>query len=134
MNYTIRHEDQITPAFEYAKRLLKETGKPIVIIVSKKKRKRSINQNSYYWLILKLIGENLGYFAEEMHSVFAIMFLKKIITLGTHSIESYKSTTKLSTGQFEDYLSKIRIFASSELGIIVPLPNECLDDEEQFNY
>jgi len=132
MKYTIRHKEQITPPFEYAKRLLQETTKPIIITVSKQKRQRSINQNAYYWLILKLIGENLGYFAEEMHSVFAIMFLKKIITLGIHSIESYRSTTKLSTVEFEEYLQNIRIFCSSELEIFIPLPNEILDEEDNY--
>ena len=81
---------------------------------------------------MKLIGEDLGYFAEEMHTVFAIMFLKKIINLGTHSIESYRSTTKLTTVEFEEYLQNIRIFASSELGIFVPLPNEVIDDRENY--
>ena len=132
MNYTIIRESQLSAPFDYAKRLLSEIKKPIQIIVVRKKKQRSLNQNAYYWLTMKLIGEDLGYFAEEMHTVFAIMFLKKIINLGTHSIESYRSTTKLTTVEFEEYLQNIRIFASSELGIFVPLPNEVIDDRENY--
>ena len=129
MDYTITRESQLSAPFDYAKRLLSEIKKPIRILVVKKKKRRSLSQNSYYWLTMKLIGEDLGYFAEEMHTVFAIMFLKKIINIGTHSIESYRSTTKLTTVEFEEYLQNIRIFASSELGIFVPLPNEIIDEE-----
>lgn len=128
MDYTITQESQLIPAFKYAKRLLSEIKKPITIIVSKKKKKRSLNQNSYYWgIVLKIIGDELGYFPEEMHKCFATMFLKKFIEIGGQCIETYGSTTKLKTGEFEDYIQKIRIFASSELGILVPLPNEIID-------
>ena len=133
MKYTIRHKDQISPPFEYAKRLLQETSKPIIITVSKQKRQRSIQANRYYWgVVLKIIGDELGYFPEDTHKIFATMFLKEVFKVGDQSIESYKSTTKLSTVQFEEYLSNIRMFASSELGILIPLPNECLDDEDNY--
>ncbi len=127
MNYTITKESELIPAFHYAKRLLQETQKSITIIVSKKKQKRSIKQNDYYWgVVLKLIGDELGYFIEDIHKVFATMFLKQIIKIGDEEVETYISTTKLNTAEFEDYLQKIRMFASSELDIVVPLPNEVI--------
>lgn len=130
MNYIIYNQTELIPCFKYAKRLLEETNKPIVVVVSKKKQKRSINQNSYYWgVVLKLIGDELGYFVEDMHKTFATMFLKQIIKIGDEEIETYKSTTKLKTDEFEEYLQKIRMFASSELDIIIPLPNEIIDND-----
>ena len=130
MDYTIIRESQLSAPFDYAKRLLSEIKKPIRILVVKKKKRRSLNQNSYYWgVVLKVIGDELGYFPEEMHQCLATMFLKRIIKIGEECIETYRSTAKLKTGEFEDYLQKIRIFASSELGIFVPLPNEIIDEE-----
>jgi len=130
MNYTIYNQSELILAFKYAKRLLQETNKPITVIVSKRKQKRSLNQNNYYWgVVLKTIGDELGYFVEDMHKTFATMFLKQIIKIGNEEIETYKSTTKLTTDEFEDYLQKIRMFASSELDIIIPLPNEVLGYE-----
>jgi hypothetical protein len=35
-----------------------------------------------------------------------------------------KSTTKLSTVEFEDYMESIRRFASMELSLWIPEPNE----------
>jgi len=133
MKYTIRHKEQINPPFEYAKRLLQETDKPIIITVSKQKRQRSINQNAYYFgVVLKIMGEELGYFVDDLHHALATKFLKKVIDLGDESIETYRSTATLTTIQFEEYLQNIRIFASSELNIFIPLPNECLDDDENY--
>ena len=130
MEYTVSKEEHLTAPIYYARRLLKETKKPIRIVIVKKKKRRSLNQNSYYWgVVLKVIGDELGYFPEEMHQCLATMFLKRIIKIGEECIETYRSTAKLKTGEFEDYLQKIRIFASSELGIFVPLPNEIIDEE-----
>ena len=130
MNYTVITEAQLTKPFDYARRLLSEIKKPIRIVIVKKKKQRSLNQNSYYWgVVLKIIGDELGYFPEEMHQCLATKFLKKIIELGDECIETYRSTARLKTGEFEDYLQKVRIFASAELGILVPLPNEIIDEE-----
>ena len=129
-NYTIREESQLIIAFKYAKRLLQQSKKPITIIVSKKKTQRSLNQNSYYWgAVLKVIGDELGYFPEELHHCFATKFLKKFIRMGTDDLETYRSTAKLSTVEFEEYLQQVRIFASTELEILVPLPNEVMDED-----
>ena len=130
MIYTIKTKLDLTPAFNYAERLLRTTNKPITVVITKQKLQRSTSQNAYYWsVILKIIGDELGYFPEEIHQAFATMFLKQIIKIGDQSIETYRSTTKLKTDEFEDYLAKIRIFASSELGILIPLPNEVIDYE-----
>lgn len=127
MRYTIQNEAELAVAFQYAKRLLSETQK-INIEIQKQKMTRSIRQNRYYWgVVLKIVADELGYFPEEMHHCFATMFLKKIIKIGDREVETYNSTTRLKTDEFEDYLEKIRIFAAKELGIIIPLPNEVID-------
>ena len=86
-----------------------------------KKQTRSQQQNAYYWgVVLDIIGKDLGYSPEETHQIFTEMFL----SYEKDSRKFVKSTTKLNTKEMEEYLEKVRRFASTELSIFVPLPNE----------
>jgi len=88
-----------------------------------KKQTRSQQQNAYYWgVVLDIIGKDLGYLPEEAHQIFAEMFL----SYGKDSRKFVKSTTKLNTKEMEEYLEKVRRFASMELSIFIPLPNETI--------
>ena len=51
---------------------------------------------------------------------------KAFRALGGEKIPITKSTTELSTVEFEDYVAKIRMWAASFLSLIIPLPNEIL--------
>jgi beta-glucosidase/6-phospho-beta-glucosidase/beta-galactosidase len=84
---------------------------------------RSIPQNKYYWkIIVNMLGDELGYSPEEMHDALRIKFL----TIHSESLPTVQSTTKLTTKEFEEYTSKIREWASLELGVCIPLPNETI--------
>lgn len=86
---------------------------------------RSISQNNYYWgVVIKIVGDELGYLPEEIHDALRIKFL----TIHTDKLPTVKSTVKLSTKEFEEYLEKIRRWASEELSICLPLPNEVIND------
>jgi dihydroorotate dehydrogenase len=96
-------------------------GQRIEVVVRKQKSKRSLSQNSYYWsVVIEILSKELGYDQDELHEILKYKFLK------THSngMEYVKSTTKLTTGEFEDYLEKIRRWSADFLNINVPLPNE----------
>ena len=86
-----------------------------------KKETRSEKQNRYYWgVVLKIIGDDTGYTPDEIHQLMQKEFLKY-----THKGEVFfRSTTSLNTKEMEQYLEQVRRFASTELGIFVPLPNE----------
>jgi len=53
------------------------------------------------------------------------MFLKSFKEVNGKEMEYVRSTTKLNTTAFEEYLEKIRLWASMELNCLIPLPNEC---------
>ena len=96
-------------------------GKEIELIISAKKKNRSNSQNKYYWgVCLALISEYTGYSENEAHDAMRMLFLVN----RENKIPTLKSTTKLSTVEFEKYLSDIRMFASNELGCYIPEPNE----------
>ena len=83
---------------------------------------RSQRQNAYYFgVVLKTIGDDVGYTVEEMHQLMAKEFLSYEKSPGELFV---RSTTSLNTKEFEDYLAKVRRFAATELSIFVPLPNE----------
>lgn len=94
-------------------------GKSFILSVSPTK-KRSLNENAYYWALLDILGNELGYMPYEVHDAMKNLFL----TDYTHKIPRVRSTSSLSTVEMEEYLQKIRVFALTELNINLPLPNE----------
>lgn len=111
-------------AISYIERIDKE----MICEVKKKKNSRSIVQNNYYWLILTMLQDDNGTDKDDLHIYFRSKFLHATKEINGELVEYTKSTTQLSTMDMEDYLSKIRIFASVELGCFLPLPNETIHD------
>lgn len=94
----------------------------VEVIVRKPQQPRSLKENNYYWgVIIKMISEETGAFPDDAHYELKRMFLKQ----SGDKIPVLISTTDLSTTEFEEFLSKVRIWAASELGIMIPQPNEC---------
>jgi len=102
-------------------------GKPYNIEIVKKQTKRTIDQNRLYWLWLNCIAKDgeLGYTADELHSVFTQKFLgaKQRVIYG-ESVLSIPSTRKLNTVEFTAYLDRIETFVNTELDIQLPNPND----------
>ena len=89
--------------------------------VFKQKKTRSNEENRYYWgCILRMIADECGMSAEEVHEALKIKFLPnreaKLFTV--------RSTSSLSTVQFEAYMEELRRWAAMELNVVIPLPNE----------
>ena len=110
-------------------------GKDIVITIEKKKKRRSNPQNAYYWSVVlpmmqtgfyNNLGEHVG--IQEAHEFLKGRFLFREVVnqeLG-EVIKLSKSTTELSTIEWETYMDQIRSFSTEFLGINIPLPNETL--------
>jgi hypothetical protein len=110
-------------------------GKDIIITIEKKRKKRSNPQNAYYWgIVLPMmqtgfynnLGEHVG--IQEAHEFLKGRFLFREVVnqeLG-EVIKLSKSTTELSTIEWETYMDQIRAFSTEFLGIQIPLPNDTL--------
>ena len=73
---------------------------------------RTKAQNNYYWkCIVKVLGEELGYFQYEMHNI-----LKKQFTP--------IKTSDMTKQEFNQYCENIRIWALTDLGIIIHPQNK----------
>ncbi len=106
---------------------------PIVTVeIKEAKRIRSLSQNSYYWGIV--ISSVTGMFnehgtqasPEDVHNYLRenVGKLFKRINLPDGEIKTIgRSTTELTTSEFELYLEQIRAWAAN-YGLIIPLPNE----------
>ncbi len=73
---------------------------------------RSAQQNNYYWNIVDLLSEELGYTQREMHQVIKDHF----------KIQSTKTLTPKEFGMFIERLVR---WCAIELSIVVPDPNNC---------
>lgn len=109
---------QPSKAYAYIETL---EGKYVEVTVRKERSQRSLQQNSYYHaVVVKMLSDFTGYEQDEMHEILKQQFLKKVNADG---FEFVKSTTKLSTVEFEEYLESIKRWAAM-LGCVVPDPNE----------
>lgn len=102
-------------------------GKTYNVDITRKQPKRTMDQNRLYWLWLNCIAKDgeLGYTADELHSVFAQKFLgaRHRIMYGEQVLD-VPSTRKLNTEEFTAYLNKIEVFANTELDIQLPNPQD----------
>jgi len=108
---------------------LKELENDYIVSVKKQRNTRSNMQNSYYWkCIVQGLAEELGYFPNEMHDALRAKFLSEyeMISFNDNQIAINKigSTTALNTKSFEQYTEQIRVWALTDLGIRLMLPNE----------
>ena len=97
----------------------------VQITIDRRKTPRSMRQNRYYWgvviaTLLNYQGDVDAGADEDLHRTLCSMFL----TDKSYKIPRTKSTSSLSTKEFEDYMEKIRVWAAKELQVTIPLPNE----------
>ena len=118
------------------KQLLKDVlmflGKDITLTIERKRRKRSLSQNAFYWsVVVPMCKEGLidtGYKVtlEQTHDFLKSEFLKKeLVNEKTGEVlQSVKSTTELTTSEFMDLIAEVQQWAAEFLSIQIPDPGE----------
>lgn len=92
----------------------------IRVVVERRKRSRSKEQNAYYWaVVLPEISLHTGHSVDELHLVFKQKYLSEKILWRGGEMKVAKSTAALSTNEFAEYLQNV-ILEANELGIEVP--------------
>jgi hypothetical protein len=108
-------------------------GANIIITIEKRKKKRSNNQNAFYFgivipIMMDAFKDAWGeyYSATEVHEALKAKYCyKEQINESTGEIlQIPSSTTNLSTIEWEEYIDKIRAFAFEWFNVSVPMPNE----------
>jgi len=110
----------------YAALLKHFAGKQVGVTVSEFRPQRSDKQRRYYWaVIVKTLADELGYTSDELHEVLKWKFLRlEAEPEHKRPFETVRSTTDLNTAEEEDFHDRIRMWAASDLGIVIALPNE----------
>ena len=108
---------------------LKELGNDYIVDVKKQKNNRSMMQNNYYWkCIVQELSDFTGFYPDEMHDILKVKFASEWNSIQVNNktigLQTVNSTARMNTKAFEVYAETIRIWALSELGIRLMLPNE----------
>lgn len=110
----------------------KASGKRLVLVLKEQKRRRSLNQNSFYWgvvvpAVTGMFREHGNYYDDnDVHEFLKLRVGKlaqNMLMPDGKVVKSLGSTTKLTTQEFEVYVEKIRAWAAG-YGLAIPLPNE----------
>ena len=139
MNYEIRSEVK-NGTLTRNRNLIKDAiatfeNKQVVIKIEKFKKKRSTQQNRFYYGVIIPIVQNClkeaGHVMtnESTHDLIKLKFLKETLFVNETTgevIERIKSTTELSTSQFMDLLAEINNFTFEYFGVSLPSPNDDL--------
>lgn len=92
----------------------------VTIKISRPVKVRSQSQNRMYWAILGNISGHTGHSSEELHEYFKDAFMpRSYLRLGGVEHEVPKSTTTLTTQEFNQYLEMISAFAANNLGMLI---------------
>lgn len=98
------------------------------VTVEPYRKKRSLNQNALMWKWLNEVAghvrDHTGMDSDDIHEFFKQKFLpSRIIEIAGETVE-HRTTTKLTTAEMSEYMDAIYRFCTSELGLLLPLPEE----------
>ena len=121
---SVKH-NRLVMGQDYIDCLFALEGQDIDLTIEKHRNNRSTRQNKYFYgVIVKMLSDELGYTKDEMADIVKGKFLSEEIKVGNDIIRYTKSSTLLNTLDFESLMTDIREWASAELNIFLPLPNQ----------
>ncbi len=95
----------------------------IDVTMEKHHRKRSDRQNRYYWgVVIPAIQIEIGEENPELVHGWLQVEVGNFDTICGTRVP--RGTSQLSTAEFEEYASRVRMFASKFYGVYIPDPNE----------
>jgi len=116
---------------EYINKLI--LAKPFYWEIKRKVVRRSISQNSLYWMWLTCIQEETGNDRNDLHEYFKNTYINPTRAEIFNEIVRIQSTKNLTTTQFKEYLDVIQVKMSQE-GIILPNPDDLIWDSFYDHY
>lgn len=98
-------------------------GETFDIIVRKK---RTGQQNKYFWVAMQIVGDELGFSKEVAHDIFCKIFLteEEVSEKTGEAFTRIKGTRELSKLEMMKFIDQIIIYCADELHIILPSPGE----------
>lgn len=94
------------------------------IEIIERRIKRTISQNGLYWLWLTCISHETGNDKDDLHEYFKQKYLIRERKYIIDQLVEVVSTKRLNTVQFKYLLDNVHMFASTELAIELPNPED----------
>ena len=86
---------------------------------------RTLSQNALLHKWLGIIASETGNDLDDIKDIMKQRFLPPIfVDVGGEEFETRRSTAKLTTVEMSEFMERILAFASSDLGIILPVPGD----------
>ena len=103
--------------------------KPWVVSWERHVKRRTLSQNALMWKwvdeVVDHVEKYTGHDKDEIHDYFKDRFLPtRIISFGDDVRRVTGSTKKLNTTEMTDYMNKIYAWATTELGLFLPVPED----------
>src|SRR6056297_3951992 len=134
MQLAIYHEQDKTDLYG----MLRRHQLPYKVQVEPIFQKRTMSQNRYYWMVVNLLRDKLGFVTQQKMPEFLLInfaMVEEVVENG----ELYavvESTAHMSSMRKERYLEDIRIWARAELDEYIPMPGEIFmgDDDLKVKF
>lgn len=125
MNYILRDKERLNNCIEYLKSLPLDGS--LIVDIGEYKKSRSNAQNRTYWKWIGIIAKEQGYTSDELHDILKVRFLgTETKDIDGQLIIQPRSTTKLTTKEMGEYMTKVQMLAST-LEISLPIPEDYRD-------
>jgi len=110
--------------------LSKFEGKRVIITIEKLSSKRSSQQNRLLHMHIGILAKEFGFTLEEMKSALKTKFLitDKVCEKTGEIMQYIKDTSALSKDEFSEFIERVIQFGA-EYGVILPLPDDLLENE-----
>lgn len=81
----------------------------IIVRPYNKKNQRSIDQNNRYWHIIREAANEIGYTANELHSIMSVQILgtNTITNLDGEPVQVAIQTSSLNVHEFAEYMERV---------------------------
>lgn len=106
------------------------------LTIKRAAEKRTISQNDLMWMWFACIEKETGTPKQDVHDYYCRQFLRKQIVWNGETVVVIGQTSKLSTQQMSEFMTKIQADASAELGIQLPVPDDKFFEDfyQQYNF
>ncbi len=111
-----------------------DLGKAWELTIERVVKRRTLSQNALMWSwiegVVKHVVEHTGHDKDEIHEFLKAKFLGwgHHVEIGGETIVYY-STKNLTTAEMTEYMNKIYAWATTELGLFLPIPENLGRDE-----
>ena len=117
---------RIDEPYRFRKHLRAFVGKPVEVVVRKRRSKRSLEQNAFWWAVpVAIMAEFMGDDPEPTHyallgECFGYHWNERL----KREVPNKASSSRLTAEEFSQLIEWCPRWALEQFGVVIPLPNE----------